>query len=168
MKLKKILISIFLMSFTATVFAADTVTIIDDVPYAAGAKVKNKIREKCTALGTKLSSFTQSYAGEQGITVEMSETIDTASQGKVLHLEITHAVSKGNAFIGHKKSVDIAGTLWENNKKIASFTGNRHSGGGFAAGFKGSCSVLGRCVKALGKDIAIWLKDPEDGEHLGD
>ena len=168
MRIKKVLVSIFLTCFTAGVFAADTVTIIDDVPYAAKAKVKSKVRNKCTDLGTKLSFFTQEFARDQGLTVEMSDAIDTSAPGKVLHLEITGAVSKGNAFIGHRKSVDIRGTLWENNKKIASFTGNRDSGGGFAAGFKGSCSVLGRCVKALGKDIAYWLKDPTDGEHIGD
>jgi len=30
--------------------------------------------------------------------------------------------------------------------------------GGFGAGFKGSCSVLNRCTKTLGKDFADWLK----------
>ena len=35
----------------------------------------------------------------------------------------------------------------------------RNSGGGFGGGYKGSCSVLGRCTKALGKDIAGWLRD---------
>jgi len=168
MKKYRVLAFIFLMSFTASVFAADTVNIISEVPYASNAKIKKKIRTKCTELGTQLSSFTQEYAEQQGITMTMSETIDTSAAGKVLHLEITKATSKGKAFTGHRKSVDIKGTLWENNKKIAGFTGNRHSGGGFAAGFKGSCSVLGRCVKALGKDISIWLKNPEDGEHLGD
>jgi hypothetical protein len=28
--------------------------------------------------------------------------------------------------------------------------------------------VLGRTVKALGKDIATWLAKPQDGAELGD
>ena len=111
MKINKVLTSIFLTCFSASVFAANTITIIDDVPYADKAKVKKKIRKKCTDLGTKLSFFTQEYSEAEGITIKMSETIDTAAQGKVLQLEITSATSKGNAFVGHKKSVDIRGTL---------------------------------------------------------
>jgi hypothetical protein len=40
--------------------------------------------------------------------------------------------------------------------------------GGAFGGFKGSCSVLGRTVKALGKDIAQWLVQPAKGSQLGD
>ena len=40
--------------------------------------------------------------------------------------------------------------------------------GGAFAGYKGSCSVLGRTVKAMGKDVAQWLKAPTDEAALGD
>ncbi len=40
--------------------------------------------------------------------------------------------------------------------------------GGLFAGFKGSCSVLGRTVKAIGKDIAEWLVNPVLDADLGD
>jgi hypothetical protein len=40
--------------------------------------------------------------------------------------------------------------------------------GGAFAGFKGSCSVLGRTVEALGEDIGGWLAAPRDGASLGD
>jgi len=90
------------------------------------------------------------------------------SKGKVLEVVISDAISGGNAFIGHRKYVAVEGTLYEDGKKVASFTGGRYSGGGALGGYKGSCSVLGRCTKALGKDIAGWLKNPEDGASLGD
>ena len=38
---------------------------------------------------------------------------------------------------------------------------HRDSMGGFGAGYKGSCSVLGRTSKALGKDFSVWLKELE-------
>ncbi len=41
-------------------------------------------------------------------------------------------------------------------------------GSGAFGGFKGTCSILGRCIEALGKDIATWLKDPEMDSQLGD
>ena len=31
----------------------------------------------------------------------------------------------------------------------------------------GSCSVLGRTVKAIAQDIGGWLKAPRDGANLG-
>jgi len=36
------------------------------------------------------------------------------------------------------------------------------------AGFKGTCSIMGRCVKALGRDVAEWLQSPSKGAVLGD
>ena len=167
MKFSRYLLIAVLTLFSPILFASDAVVMISDVPYADDAKVKSNIRKECTALGTKLSSFTQSFGKKYGVTVELSDTIDT-SKGKVLKVEITDAVSRGNGFIGHSKYIDIAGSLWENGKKVASFTASRASGGGFAGAYKGSCSVLGRCSKTLGKDIARWLKSPEDDAHLGD
>lgn len=86
----------------------------------------------------------------------------------MLQVEIVDAVSMGNAFIGHQKYARIEGTLYEDGRKVASFKGRRNSMGGAFAGYKGSCSVLGRTMKALGKDVADWLKNPTDGARLGD
>ena len=62
----------------------------------------------------------------------------------------------------------IKGALYKNGKKQAGFTAARRSGGGMYGAFKSSCSVLGRTVKVLGRDVANWLKHPVDGAHLGD
>jgi hypothetical protein len=40
--------------------------------------------------------------------------------------------------------------------------------GGAFAGYKGSCSVLGRTIKAIGKDVAEWMKAPSKDAQLGD
>ena len=96
------------------------------------------------------------------------DSIDTVAEGRVLKLELVEALTMGNAFIGHHKYTKVRGTLYENGAVVADFRGRTNSMGGFAIGYKGSCSVLGRTVKALSKDIAAWLKSPVDDARLGD
>jgi hypothetical protein len=83
-------------------------------------------------------------------------------------MEIVSARSWGNVFIGHSKAATVNGTLYNNGKKVASFTARRVSGGGMWGDFKGSCSVLNRVTKVVAKDIANWLESPVDGARLGD
>lgn len=161
-------ISIILLSLISPLLlASNTVTMISNVPYSEDSRIKANIINECTALGTKLSSFAQQFGKKMGVDIELKDSIDT-TQGRVLQVEITDAMSRGNAFVGHSKYMDIEGTLWENGQEVASFTATRVSGGGFMGNYKGSCSVLGRCSKALGKDVATWLKNPIDNTHLGD
>lgn len=148
--------------------AAGTITLVNAVPYTPDNEIRKNILNECTTLGEKLSSFTQSYSKKKSVTVELVDGVDIAGPGRILAMEITDAVSSGNAFIGHRKFVGIRGTLWENGEKIASFDGQRGSGGGMWAQYKSSCAVLGRCVKRLGKDVAEWLENPEDDAELGD
>ena len=41
------------------------------------------------------------------------------------------------------------------------------AGGGAFGGYKGTCSILGRCIKTLGSDIAKWLANPTMDAKLG-
>ena len=148
--------------------AKETIHIMASTPYQEDNNIAYKIINECTNLGSKLSTFTQSFADKRGIEIVLEADINSSGSGRVLQLEISNAVSRGNAFMGHSKFVAVRGTLWENGKRIASFDGPRTSMGGFAAAYKSSCSVLGRCVKALGKDIAAWLDSPIDRVSLGD
>lgn len=86
----------------------------------------------------------------------------------MLVVEISDAVSRGNPFIGHRKSTSVRGNLYQDGVKVAAFRGECDSMGGAFGGFKGSCSVLGRTVKTLGSDIAAWLAKPVDDARLGD
>ena len=147
---------------------AGAVKLVSSAPFAADNDIRKKITNNCTTLGAKLSSFTQSFAEKNGVVVQLVDSVDTAAAGRVLELEIDQAVSQGNAFIGHRKFVGVRGTLWEDGQRVATFDGERSSGGGFAAGYKSSCAVLGRCVKALGKDIAAWLENPVDEAEIGE
>lgn len=161
--------ALILLAFTAApAVLAQSVQVARSAPYAEDADIQRKVREECTELNTQLPQFTQEFARENGLQVDLVDTLDTSAEGRVLQLEIVEAVSMGNAFIGHQKYSRVRGALFENGEEIADFRGRRNSMGGAFAGYKGSCSVLGRTVKALGKDIAQWLANPQDGAQLGD
>lgn len=61
----------------------------------------------------------------------------------------------------------VHGELRENGEITGTFTATRYSTGGAFGGFRGTCSILGRCVKTLGSDIAKWLKRPTMDALLG-
>ncbi|MEO8010122.1 MAG: hypothetical protein ABI650_00615, partial [Dokdonella sp.] len=105
---------------------------------------------------------------EQNITVNFAETVTPQAAAQVLEIQIEDSESRGNAFIGHRKSTTATGTLYRGGERVGSFTARRDSMGGMFAGYKGSCSVLGRTVKTLGKDIAAWLAAPSMDAQLGD
>jgi hypothetical protein len=141
---------------------ADGVKLQRPVPFAADNEISDAIKNECT-IGTQLADFVQEHSD-----VPVEFTTEPATSGRVLQLEIVDAVSMGNAFIGHQKFTKVKGTLFEDGIKVAGFKARRNSMGGAFAGFKGSCSVLGRTVNAIGEDIAGWLAAPKDGATLGD
>lgn len=147
---------------------ADTVRVASSAPYAEDAEIAHKIRSECVQLQTQLPAYTAQFGKEFGVSVALAEGVSPQDGGRVLELEIYEVVSMGNAFIGHQKYSKVRGTLFQDGAKVASFKGMRNSMGGAFGGYKGSCSVLGRTVKALGKDIAQWLVNPQDGAQLGD
>ncbi len=150
---------------TPVVLPPGPITIQNMVPYAPGNTIADNIKQECE-LNRQLADFIKEAASEQGLELRGVDVLDTNGRGNVLKIEITRSISSGNAFIGHRKSTSVKGELYENGKLLASFTGARNSGGGVFAGFKGSCSVLGRTVKVLGEDIAKWLQQPSNNAHL--
>jgi hypothetical protein len=132
------------------------------VPFAEDNDISDAIKSECS-IGKQLAEYVKQYSK---VPVEL--TAQTATDGRVLQLEIVDAVSMGNAFLGHQKFTKVRGTLFQDGQKVASFKGRRNSMGGAFAGFKGSCSVLGRTVEVLGEDIGAWLAAPVDGANLGD
>ena len=151
---------------TMKVDAKTAIKIQKAIRFKKGSRIATNIKNEC-ALQTKLSNFVEAYSVGDGIGVVRVRKATRKTKGKVLVMNITDAVSSGNAFIGHRKFVSMKGTLYNNGKKQASFTAARISGGGAFGGFKGSCDVLGRTVKVLGQDVSLWLKHPVNGAHLG-
>lgn len=147
--------------------AAESVVVPRPVPYAANNDIASNIKQECK-INEQLADFVAEYAKEHGITVTFASSVTPQAPGRVLDLQITDAISEGNAWIGHHKSTTVEGKLYQDGKLIGSFRGKRNSMGGMFAGYKGSCSVLGRTVKALGEDIGAWLAAPTMKAELGD
>jgi hypothetical protein len=146
---------------------AQSVQVPRPVPYSEDGDVADNIKQECK-INEQLADFIQEYGKKAGIAVDFGSAPLDKSKGRVLDVRITNAISMGNAFLGHQKATSAVGTLYENGNKVASFKARRHSMGGAFAGYKGSCSVLGRTVEVMGEDIAGWLKAPADGASLGD
>lgn len=136
------------------------------IPYSEDSVIAGNIKRECT-IDSQLAQAVKRNAEAAGNHVELVANLDTGS-GEVLKLEIFEAMSSGNAWMGHHKSVTVKGALYRDGQQVAKFVGRRNSGGGFGAGFKGSCDVLERTVNAIGRDVAEWLKNPVDGAQLGD
>ena len=143
----------------------DNILLSETVPFAEDSNAPGKVRDECN-LGTKLTQFIQQYASKPGVTLT-SDPIDE-SQGKVLLLEITTVVGPSGGAWSGAKSVTVEGKLLHDGEVVGTFTAARYSGGGAFGGYKGTCSILGRCVKAIGSDIAKWLAKPTMDARLGD
>ncbi len=153
---KLIALMLSVMSFQAT---AQTIIVPKPVPYSADSDIAGNIKHEC-AIDVKLADFIADYAKARKITVSFMGETNPTIPGRVLVLEIRDAQSSGNAFLGHHKSTTVRGQYYEDSKLIGSFKDRRDSMGGLFQGFKGSCSVLGRTVRAIGQDIAEWMVHP--------
>jgi hypothetical protein len=137
----------------------------DKADYSSNSSITQNIKDECH-LDTRLISYIKEYAEDYDITIISASTIP--SDALELKVEITDAMSRGNAFIGHRKFTSIAGVLSKNGTTVGSFEAARRSGGGVFGEFRGSCSVLGMTIKTLGSDVMKWVADPSMNAELGD
>jgi len=132
-----------------------------EISFAETSGVRDAVRDECK-LQTKVTRFLDEYSEQ----VELVE--DPSGSQDRLELTITNVNATGGGAWGGPKSMTVQGQLFQNGKPGPKFTASRYSGGGMFAGFKGTCSIVGRCAKTIGKDIAKWLENPTDGASLGD
>lgn len=160
--------AVLISAFCQAVYAdSDTVYMSQTAPFSDAKIIGRAILDECQ-LPQHQAELIAQLAGAKGITVVRDDEAAKAAKGRVLQVEITNAVSSGNAFIGHRKQVSVKGRLFENGKEIGDFSGIRSSMGGAFAAYKGSCSVLGRCAKTLAEDIVLWLKNPAKDSRIGE
>jgi len=145
---------------------AGTIHVQQYTPYVETSLVDMAVKQECR-IDQQLPQFINTYASEHGMSVQLDPVVEADNKGNNLVVKIVQAQSNGNAFIGHRKYTKIQAVLYQDGKEIADLTAARASGGGFFGGYKSSCSVMGRTVKALGQDVALWLKAPGPGMRKG-
>jgi len=138
-----------------------TVAVSRSIPFAPEARVREPVREQCE-LQTKTPSFIREFGPDYGVEVRLVEDLARTDVDRRLHLEITgiHAPAGGG----------FAGGMWmqvEGGRTVATVASRRITSGGYFAQFKGTCDIVGRCSRAIGRDLARWLADPRDGARLG-
>lgn len=146
--------------------AQESITLQSKVPFAKDTIVPGAVRTECK-LPEKTAVYVQQYAGK-GMDVKVVDKVSSKTPGKVLVMQITGVMGAGGGAWSGAKSVTTEGTLYNNGKKVGSFKAARYSGGGAFGGYKGTCSILGRCIKAIGKDVGVWLQAPAMNSRLGD
>ena len=144
--------------------AAEVVKIQRSIPFATTAQVPPKVRDSCQ-LQSKLSGFIAESAGSS---VQVVDGPLPRGVGRVLEMEITEVHAPGGGAFSGPKWMTVKGELFDRGKSVGSFRAKRFTTGGAFGAFKGTCSIIGRCTKALGQDIAAWLAAPTANAEIGD
>jgi len=150
-----------------TSLAAGSITIANQAPFAQQLSVPEAVRAECN-LPTKVIDFVKENANKNYDKVALADNVSASTPGQALSMKIVGLTGTGGGAYSGPKHVTVEGTLWENGKVKGTFTATRYSGGGAFGGMKGTCSILGRCVQAIGKDVGGWLLAPSMNAKLGD
>ena len=146
---------------------AETVVIDDKVGFAKGASIKSAVRNEC-GLEDKFANFLEQYISDAGMTVVRASSDAAKGVSKRLHVEIDRVGGAGGGGWTGGKMVHAVGTLKENGKIIGSFSVQRSSSGGAFGAFKGTCSLMGRDVKSMARDVSEWITSPTKDARLGE
>lgn len=147
--------------------ARNVIYLSREAPYSDISRVDRAVVSECR-LPQQGAEAIENAAREAGITIVRDQAAAKGKQGRVLQVEITDIGNFGNAFIGHRKQVVLKGRMFDDGKEIGDFYGKRSSMGGMFSGFKGSCTVLERCLEALARDLTPWLKNPAANTRIGE
>jgi hypothetical protein len=138
------------------------VQVLQAIPYTESSGASETIKGECE-LQTKVPHFLDEFSDQVELVTGKPD-----ARGRVLELSISQVHAPGGGAWSGAKSMTVIGTLRDGGKVVGSFTATRFSGGGVFGGYKGTCAIVGRCARAIGKDIADWLRDPKPDSRLGD
>lgn len=139
-----------LLGISSAAAATEPVSVPRVTPYADGVG-NEAVRKECD-WNTKLSANIAQSAGS-GVTVTDLDVSQLS--GRVLTMKITlvHSIG-GGGFTGPKWAA-VHGELRDGDKLVGSFDAHQQTSVSFTA-----CGALNRVGRALGDDIADWLKAP--------
>jgi len=151
------ILSLLLAFMVPSAFGRTTVAIFRTAEFANPDAVPDNVKIEC-GLPQKAGLFLKEYLSADGFDVQVVDTTEIPRSGVFLKLTITTVFSFGHAMTGHAKQITVLATLYVDGVEVAKASKMRDSMGGAFGGYKGSCSVLGRCCKVLGKDVALWAR----------
>ena len=113
--------------------------------------------------------FITAYAREKGVATQAVAATDPLPCRAVCWCwRFVMPCPRDNAFLGHHKSTSVRGALYQDGRAVASSRAVATRWAASPPGYWGSCSVLGRTVKALGQDIASGCQPRPTGRSWGD
>jgi len=141
---------------------------IKSIEFNKDAYIRKAVKQECNLIG-KLTHFIEKSAATQYAHIISDSHPDTIpADAQILTIEIEAVEGNAGGAWSGAKVVLINGTLTKNGKVLGDFKARRYSGGGMFGGYKGTCAILGRCVRTLGSDVAKWLTHPTSKAMLGD
>jgi hypothetical protein len=147
--------------------AAGPVTIQKLAPFKPDLSVPAEVKLNCD-LVTRIPAYIAENAHGKFDNVVLSDTFSTNAPGLSLAITIVGLNGKEGGLQTGAKHIVIEGTLWENGREQGSFRAKRRVGVTWGGSYKGTCNLLDRCAKLLGKDVAEWLQKPSVNARLGD
>ena len=149
---------VMLASAPSVATAGDDVKVLRIISFSSDAKVREAVKQQCN-IQTDVPRFIEANS-------DRVPPVDGSlgTNGRVLDLTIVAARATGGGYLSGGKWVTVEGVLTENGRKIGNFKAKRITIG--YLNFR-ACGAALRCSKALGKDIAEWLEDPQRDSELG-
>ncbi|MBT1065815.1 hypothetical protein KJY73_19740 [Bowmanella sp. Y26] len=150
---------------TNTVNTGKVILIENSIPYSEDASVPDAVRAECSA-NSDFAGFIKTYARKRGFSPVSGDAAPDGALTLKVQIDDVYAPA-GGAWSG-AKYVIASGTLLDGGKEVGTFKVKRTTSGGAFAAFKGTCSFVGRNVKAMANDISVWLQNPTKNGRLGE
>ena len=157
-RLEGILLVVAMATWASVATAQDDVKILREISFSSDAIVREAVKQECN-IQTDVPQYIEANS-------DRVQLVDgpLGTNGRVLDLTIVAARATGGGYLSGGKWVTLEGVLTENGRKIGNFKAKRFTIGYF--NFR-ACGAARRCSKALGKDIAEWLENPQMDSKLG-
>ncbi len=142
-------------------FKEKTMTIAYAVPYEPGIQVRRAIRRECD-LERRVADEIADEIDGQVSSIKRVPLANADTPGLVLGMRIINVEGGVGAARGHK-TLTVAGTLYEDGKKIGSFTATRRTKNG-----RHTCRMLWNNIEEIAEDVSHWVNAPTLDAYLGD
>lgn len=151
---RHIAIAALLGALIPVISAAAAVTVSKKIDFAAGANPTTAVRNECQ-LQTRIP---EAIAAN-------SDQVELVDGKGALKLEISEVHAPGGWIFSGPKWVEVKGQMTSDGK-LLKFRAQRYSA--FDPFSGGTCGILAKISRAIGRDIAGWLGNPTPDATLGD